>query len=542
MMKMKTMIGLSMTGLVAVTLLASCGAKKKESASTTKLPDPTYKVDKSKPAWQSDKSKDNTLTWYINAEWWNKKYGTDLITKQVKKDLNLDIKFVVGDDTKLNTYFASGDIPDIVTVLDPTTEVARTANKWALPLQELANKYDPYFYEVAREDTLNWYKLSDGKTYGYPNYSNTEADFKSGKVPARDAFVIRQDVLDAIGPQDFKTPQGFINAMKAIKDKFPDLVPFGFNDFSGGTSSLGDVVQDMLGVPMTNKDNTYYDRNLDEDYITWLKAFRQVHADGNISDDSFSDNNDAFKEKMTSGKYATMMVAANVNQGNSLQTWLSANPNKGYIAIDGIQSTKGKTPTLSQAGLSGWMINYISQKTKNPAKAIQVFEYLLSDYGQILTNFGIEGDTFNYIDGTKEAVSWTDAAAKIQSDDLTKWQKDYRIGEFIQFGHDRFKSYNKASYVKAVWQQQAWGQKYLTPQFKMENISPEPGTQEARALSAITTKWQTTLVSLIRAKDTAEFDKTLATFEQFQKDNKIKEINVTRDKNIKLNMKKLGEK
>lgn len=68
MMKMKTMIGLSMTGLVAVTLLASCGAKKKESASTTKLPDPTYKVDKSKPAWQSDKSKDNTLTWYINAE------------------------------------------------------------------------------------------------------------------------------------------------------------------------------------------------------------------------------------------------------------------------------------------------------------------------------------------------------------------------------------------------------------------------------------------------------------------------------------------
>lgn len=269
MMKMKTMIGLSMTGLVAVTLLASCGAKKKESASTTKLPDPTYKVDKSKPAWQSDKSKDNTLTWYINAEWWNKKYGTDLITKQVKKDLNLDIKFVVGDDTKLNTYFASGDIPDIVTVLDPTTEVARTANKWALPLQELANKYDPYFYEVAREDTLNWYKLSDGKTYGYPNYSNTEADFKSGKVPARDAFVIRQDVLDAIGPQDFKTPQGFINAMKAIKDKFPDLVPFGFNDFSGGTSSLGDVVQDMLGVPMTNKDNTYYDRNLDEDIPEW---------------------------------------------------------------------------------------------------------------------------------------------------------------------------------------------------------------------------------------------------------------------------------
>lgn len=542
MKNVKKILGLTLTGIAAISLLAACGGKKNESGATKKLPDPTYKVSKETPAWKADDSKDNKLTWYINAEWWNKKFGTDVVTKQIKKDLNIDIKFVVGDDTKLNTYFASGDIPDIVTVLDPNTEVARTANKWALPLQDLADKYDPYFYEVARKDTLNWYKLSDGKTYGYPDYSNTAEDYKSGKVPARDAFIIRQDVLDAIGPQDFTTPEGFVAGMKAIKAKFPDLLPFGFNDFSGGTSSLGNVVQDMLGVPITTSKNKYYDRNLDEDYVTWLKAFRQVHADGNISDDSFTDNGDAFKQKVTTGKYATIMMGSNVNQGNAMQTWLAANPDKGYVAINGIQSTKGNKPTLSQAGISGWMINYISQKTKKPAKAIQVFEYLLSDYGQILTNFGIEGETFNYVNDNKQEITWTDAAAKIQSGDPEKWQKDYRIGEFIQFGHDRFKSYNKASYVKAVWQQQEWGQKFLTPQFKIENIAPEPGTQEARALSAINTNWQTTLVGLIRAKNESEFDKKLTTFKKFQDDNSIKEINQIRDKNIEKNMTKLNEK
>src|SRR5699024_12443203 len=54
----------------------------------------------------------------------------------------------------------------------------------------------------------------------------------------------------------------------------------------------------------------------------------------------------------------------------------------------------------------------------------------------------------------------------------TKWQKDYRIGEFILFGHDRYKALNKDSYVKAVWQMQDWGKKYLKPQFVIENIAP----------------------------------------------------------------------
>ncbi|MDR0886415.1 MAG: sugar ABC transporter substrate-binding protein [Clostridiales Family XIII bacterium] len=536
-MKLRRIVGVALAAILTLTTFTACGGSKADGGGG-KLPDATYELDSTKAAWEIDDSKDNKLTWYVNAEWWNKKYGEDFVTKQVKKDLNLDIEFIVGDDTKLNTYFASGDIPDIVTIFDPNMEVARTADKWAYSLQDLADKYDPYFYEVAREDTLNWYKLGNGKTYGYPNYSNTAEDYDSGQVPARDCFIIRQDVQDAIGPQDFTTPDGFVKGMQAIKTQFPDLIPFGFNDFSGATSSLGNVVQDMLGVAITTDDDKYYDRNLDEDYLTWLSAFRQVHSDGNISDDSFTDDSNAFKEKVASGQYATIMMGSNVNNGNSLQTWLAENPDKEYIAVDAIQSTKGKKPTLSQAGISGWMINYISNTTKNPAKAIQVFTYLLSDYGEILTNFGIEGETFTREGDT---ITWTPEAAEVQSGNPEEWQLDYRIGEFITFGHDRFKALNQASYVKAVWQQQEWGQQYLTPQFKVENIAPDPGTAEARALTAITTNWNTTLVGLIRAKDDAEFDKMVEDYKAFLEDNSIKEINAIRDANIAKNLKKLGK-
>lgn len=539
--KVVGMLALTSTVLLA---LGACGSGKEEASAdkAAELPsiEDRYTPEKDTPAWKLDKKEEATkLTWYVNADWWNTEFGKDMVTKKVKEDLNIDIKFITGDDTKLNTYFAGGDMPDIVTVFDSNSQVARKANSWALPLQELAEKYDPYFNEVARQETLNWYKLSDGKSYGYPDYSNVQADFDSGDIFARDAFIIRKDVYEAIGKPDFTTPDGFVVGMKKIKEQFPELIPFGFNDFAKDGSSNGSmdsVVQDMLGVPYTEGDD-YYDRNLDKDYIKWVKAFRQVHEDGNISDDTFTDDGDKFKEKLQTGKYGAVMIGSFVNQGIPLQTFKAANPDSEYIAVDGIQSTKGNAPTLTQAGISGWMINYIGKNCQDPAKAIQLFTYLLSDEGQMLTNFGIEGETYTE-DGDK--VQWTEEARKIQQENPEKWQLDYRMGEFIQFGHDRFKAMNDDSYVDAVKQMQQWGEGKLTSQFLTENIGPDAGSQEARALSAIQTNWSTTLVGMLRAKDEKELDNLLAKYKTFQEENKIDDVNKVRNEKIQENKEKLA--
>ncbi|WP_202961982.1 type 2 periplasmic-binding domain-containing protein [Bifidobacterium crudilactis] len=531
-------VAAAVSAVLSLTALAACGSGDAKDA-TASLPDPTYKVSASTPAWKSDTSKDNTLTWYVNADWWNKSFGKDMITAQIKKDLNLDITFVTGDDTKLNTYFASGKLPDIITTFDSTSKVSQTANQWALPLEELAKKYDPYFSKVAKKETLDWYRLKDGKVYGYPSYSNTTADYKSGMIHPTSAFIVRKDVMNAIGQQDFTTPEGFVKGMQAIKEKFPNLTPFGFNDFTDNNSSLQSTVQDMLGVPITTKSDGYYDRDLDADYVKWLEAFREVHAAGNISDDSFADDADTFKEKVSTGQYGAIMMQNFVSTGTQLQTFASKNPDSAYEAVDGISSTEGREPTLSQSGLSGWSINYITKQTKNPAKAIQVFEYLLSDYGQMLTNFGIEGQTYTKsADGT---VTWTEQANQVRLNETEKWQKEYRMGEFVLFGHDRYKALNKASYVDAVWQMQDWGQKYLTPQFKIENIAPDTGSAEARSLSAIQTNWSTTMVGMIRAGSQSDFDGILKKYKQFQKDNNIEQVNTIRSEKIKTNVKKLTD-
>lgn len=496
-----------------------------------------YTVDPNTPAWKLDTKENNKLTWYVNADWWNTDWANDTVTKKIKEDLNLDIEFITGDDTKLNTLFAGDELPDIITVFDASSMVAKTANQWALPLTDLADTYDPYFYEVAKEDTLNWYKLDDGKTYGYPDYSNSQEDYDNGNIQAATAFVIRKDVYEALGKPSMGTPEEFIRVLSQIKEKYPDLIPFGFNDMTNGTGSLGYDFENFIGVPIENEDGTWYDRDMDQDYLTWMKTFNNAYRQGLISDDRFADDYTAHEEKVKSGQYATIMIGGTPQRSGSLQVWMNSNAEAAYIAIDGPQSTLGHAPTLAQAGISGWAVNFISKNCKDTIKAIELFTYLLSDEAGVLTTFGVEGETYEVnAEGKYELLS---EVKEMQQSDNDKYKKVYRLGEFCLFGHDRYKALGTDQIV-SIKQMQEWGAGKLKTMFAIENIDPDAGSMEARNLSGIQTKWNTTLVSMLRASDDASFDQLLTDFKKFRDDNGWVDIVKSRNEKMAKNKEKLG--
>jgi hypothetical protein len=535
-MSMKQAAGIALC-LMTAAAFTGCGGKGSGSAAG-KLPKARYALDPETPAWKADPEKDAKLTWYVNAEWWNTGWGDDVVTKKVKSDLNLDVTFLTGDDTKLNTFFAGGDIPDIITTFNASSPMAQKAPSWAYSLQDLADAYDPYFYKVASNETLEWFKLSDGKTYGYPDYSNTKKDYDSNTIYARTAFVIRRDVWTALGKPQMKTQKEFLDVLKQIKTKYPDLIPLGFNAFGGGTGSLADPLQDFLGVPLVNANNTFYDRNLDPDYLSWLSTFSQAYRNGCISDDTFTDDGTAFQEKLSIGKYACVFVDGTPQMSGFFTTFANSDPDAAYTAIDGPQSTVGNTPKLGQAGISGWMITYVSKKCKDPAKAIELYTYLLSDYGQILCNYGIEGQTYTVNADGKYVL--TPDMKKLQVSDNDRFKKEIRIGEFIPFGHDRYKALSDDAYPDSIKQMQEWGKGKLYPHFILENTDPDAGTAEARANSAVSTNWATTLVGLIRSGSDAQFNTTVDSYKKFLADNNWDEIVKIRNQKIGLNMLKLG--
>ncbi|MCR4694368.1 MAG: sugar ABC transporter substrate-binding protein [Pseudobutyrivibrio sp.] len=531
------LVSLMAAGLVTGCGNSSAGADQTKAQTAEEL---GFTPDASVPSWTVDKREDTTkLTWYVNADWWNTGWGDDVVTKKIKEDMNIDIEFIVGDDTTLNTCFAGGDMPDLITIFDSSSAVAQKANTWAYPLDELADAYDPYFYSVASPESMAWFTLSDGKTYGYPDYSNTAEDYESGDIFAKSAFVIRSDIYEALGQPKMQTQEEFLDVLNQIKDQYPDVIPFGFNNFeTDGTSSLGDVLQDFLGVPLENSDGSFYDRNLDEDYLSWLRTLNQAYQNGCISDDSFTDDNTMWQEKISIGKYGVILMDGTPQQSGFLTTYTNDSGNS-YIAVDGPKSTVGNAPTLNQSGISGWMISYITKECSDPAKAIELFSYLLSDEGQILTTYGIEGETYTVLEDGSYAL--TQEMKDLQVSDNDRFKKEIRLGEFIFFGHDRYKALSNDSYPDSIKQMQAWGEGKLYPHFILENTDPDDGTVEARSYSAIKTNWSTTLVSLIRSANSEEFDTVLETYKTFLADNNWDAIKEVKSEKMQANKAKLSE-
>ncbi len=498
-----------------------------------------YEVDPNTPAWKLDTKEENKLTWYVNADWWYTGWGEDPVTRTIKEDLKLDVEFITGDDTKLNVLFASDELPDIISIFGGNSTTALSAAQWAIPLNELADKYDPYFYKVAKDDTLNWYKLEDGNTYGYPNYSNSQDDYEADNLKATTAFVIRKDVYEALGQPKMGTPEEFIETLAQIKDKFPDLIPFGFNSMTNGAGSLGWDFQNFIGVPIENEDGSWYDRDMDNDYLTWLKTFNYAYQMGLISDDRFAADYMTHEETVKIGKYATIMVGGTPQLSGPLQIWMDSNPEASYIAIDGPQSTVGNTPTLSQSGLSGWTVTYITKTCKDPIKAIQLYTYLLADEGGILATYGVEGETYEInADGKYEFLPHV---KEMQQKENDKFKQVYRLGEFLIFNHDRYLSLG-TGFIESIKQMQDWGKGKLKPFFIIDNIDPEAGSVESRNLSTINTNWATTIVSMLRAKDEASFEQILNDYKEFREENGWEAIVTIRNEKMNLNKEKLGLK
>lgn len=533
----KAALGLLTAGL-AVGLVACGGGDKKEAGKDFSIKD-RYELDEKTPAWKLDKKEEVTeLTWYINADWKMAPFGDDVTTKKIKEDLNIDVKYVTGDDAKLNALISSGDLPDIVTLMEKDTPAGNKADKWAYSLNELAEKYDPYLNTVVTEDTFNWFALEDGKTYGYPNYSNTQKDYDNNVIPANDAFVIREDVYNKLGKPSIKSPEEFEKVMNDIKKEFPELTPFGFGPVKDDSYAFQRILQDFIGVPLETKDGGFNDRNLDSEYKDWLKAINNVYQDGNINDDSFTDDGDTYKDKLKKGNYAVVFSAGFNGSVGEFQEFKNNN-NSEYIAIDGPTSQSGREIMLNQTGISGWLVNHISKNAKDPAKATQLFTYLISEEGQMLTKFGVEGETYQFNDDKK--VEILPEVLKMEKEKPEEYREKYGLSAFNFFNNDRMNLYKQPE-NSSVTQLQAWGKGKLVPHFIIENTSPDAGTKEARSEEAMKTKFDTAVISLIRAKSDADFEKTYKEYTDFVEKNNAEDVYKAKSEKMKENKEKLGIK
>jgi len=547
--------GLSILMSVAlVSALTACSGNggndgNKPSSSASSAPSGSAQPAKAdEPGWKSS-TDPITFDWYLNYSWFADKWGVDKTTKYITRKTGVNVNFIVpagNENEKLNTMIASGNLPDLIT-LDWNSDAVDKMIKggMVLPLNELAEQYDPYFFKIADPAKLNWYKQEDGNVYGYPNQSSSPSDFKKygENFTSNNTFLVRKDIYEAIGSPDMRTPEGFLNALKAAKEKYPDvngqpLIPFGAQEFTNtGNPSFAASLFEFLSIP-NEKDGKLYDRTTDPEYIRWLKVFREANSQGLISKDILIDKRPQIEEKILQGRYFAMMFPRSDLQNQNV-TRYQQDPNSVYIAVDGPANSNLEQPRLSGPSIAGWTLTLISKNAKDKERAIRFLTYLISEEGNKDLFFGEKGVTYDTIDGKDQFLP---DALDMYNNDRSSFAKTYGASYTFWMMMDPSLNLQWApASVEPIKEPEDWTRGKVVDNTVYSNLNPSATSPEGIALGKIDTQWGKILPKLILAKSEADFDDAWNDFQKYRGQHDWDKIQAFQEAAFKHNADKLKE-
>lgn len=371
-----------------------------------------------KKSWQIDTSPFK-LDWYIGLATYNQQWDSEnvILQKMHKEDTGLtDINFIVTaneSNVKLNALIASNDVPDVITLIDATGKGQSQVNTLidndlVYDLKELSEEYAPDFIKRVSPILLNWH-TRDGKFYYFPN-SVTTPDRVDPETMASFGtnlgIIARKDIMDQVGltNDDFKTKEGFIAALKKVKDAHikyngVEIMPFVYNGTFAGDGI--EFISQLFGLSYEDQAGNYVMGYKNPKFVEMLKFMNRLYREGLLTDENFMMNQSTIAENVANGK--VFMVFGNAGEGafgNSIKgLYLDSKGASQFVGVGPIAPDDGSLPKVKDKMLNGWLKTFISKSTKIPERIIRLFDYFSTDESVMLDMYGVEGEHYNLVNG-----------------------------------------------------------------------------------------------------------------------------------------------
>lgn len=346
----------------------------------------------------------------------NKENNLVEVTLQDRLNVKLEYTYVpsASFDEKINTVLASGELPDIVCFLWKNTVPVSWVEQGAVlrlddPENNLLEKYAPNYSSLITEELKPYAVDYDGGIYSV----KTLVDFKY-----QNSIMLRSDWLENLGLDVPKTMDEFVEVLRHFKNDDPnqngmqDEIPYmGLNgDLNPFYNAFGISVLNNT-YPYVEADGKLIPQYEHPEFKNCVDLLRQMYSEGLIDAEYTIRDIPSRDELVSTDKVG--MVAATGNESTKLTKSLRANGFEKALLnpvapIEGVggQHIAGRFPTSTSVA--------ITSTAKDPEACLMVLDYLFSEEGRTLTNFGVEGETFEYVNGEPRLIepyctSWEQA-------------------------------------------------------------------------------------------------------------------------------------
>lgn len=430
----KQVVAMLMAVLLVVGLLSGCssdtkqGDAAKDSSADSSSSSNTDSKDDSKGQTASDEVVNITMMANLyQAELGraDKAFLADL-KENVGVNLEIEIPPSSGYAEKLQLMLVSGEYPDVVMFQSTNSDSYLNAldSGLLLPLNDYLDKAPDL---VNNTYDASWKALTedDGNIYGIPRTSVSRAD----------GFYVRKDWLDNLGLTIPASGELTLDEFTAIITAFAKDDPDGngVDDTYGLSSAVNanKVMNPVLsaqfgdyGWQASDGNYDYINAVYDKDtsmYKEILSYTRDLYADGILHPNSAVNDAQAAREAFYAGQTGVLPGFAG-KFSSQLLSLQEVSP-EGELAYVFVKNQEGEVKGAA-FGTGMWQFWCITTACENPEKVIEMMNYTLSDDGYDKLYAGIEGVSFNVVDGERVYV-----------DDISE-QKEAFVGLFLRRAED----------------------------------------------------------------------------------------------------------
>ncbi len=343
----------------------------------------------------------------------------DSVTKAVEEEIGVTMNIIStsGMDilAEMNAMIASDDLPDIVCGVNDDQRSLLLKSEQVIPLDDLVEQYGGEITnkeagKTGLELSKEFYSDDSGQLYFIPFQTGED---RSAGFPTTAPY-IRWDVYEKIGAPPVQDMDDLLNVLKQMQDAYPEtedgkkvyaisgcLADSAWNTYSmtAAEAFIGfrKFGYGLVGVNTYNPSELIYALETPES-PTWrlFEFYNKAYQMGILDPDSLTMKWDQWTEKIAAGQvlYSPLDFSSTVVMND---------PNKVFLPVP-FENYENDSFTASYNYALGSFTYAITKRCEHPEKAMELLNFAWSYDGASLFENGVQGETWDIIDGKPQML------------------------------------------------------------------------------------------------------------------------------------------